>query len=215
MIPRLTGMATVLAAVSLVPAAPADKPTLRIVSPANGAVVRPGQKLMVKLTGAGDYVGVLVGGEVAMGVIDAPLGKPPWTVLVEFSSETEPGKAQLAALGRTVSGEDVASNSIEIDVEPVEIPPVEFSPSALIIPLGGCIAVSDEASAVCQPGLRVWGIHADGTRVSLNRSTRIKFVSQSPSVTTLNRDGTALLGLSRGSTKVVVFGKYTVDVAVR
>src|ERR1017187_872400 len=113
-IARLACIATSLAA--------ADKPFLRIISPVNGAVVRPGQKLLVKVTGAGEYPGIgVLGGELSGG-IDAPMGKAPWVIPVAISLEVELGKTSLTATSSTLSGIEVESNTVEVDVEPVEIP---------------------------------------------------------------------------------------------
>ncbi len=211
---RLTCIAIVLAGVPLVPAQQTGKPFLRIISPANGAVARPAQKLAVKVTGAGNFRGVLVLGEIVTGALDAPMGKPPWLIPVEIPLSANLGKTSIIAIGATASGDDVESNDLEIDVEPAEIPPVTFDPSALFIPLGGCIVLTN-TSHCSGLALSVYGTYADGTQAYLNQSTKITFVSRAPSIAALNRDGTAILGRSPGSTKIVVFGKYAIDVTVR
>jgi len=171
---------------------------------------------MVRVDGMGEYGVVLVSGEAGLLVeILPPMGKPPWVVSGEISLDTALGKTEFTATGTTLSGIEVQSDPIEIDVEPTEIPPVTSNPSALIIPVGSCVKLSYGISAQCIQSLDVHGTYADGTVVSLNRSTRINFASQSSPVAMVNRDGTVLFGISPGSTKIVVFGKYTIDVTVR
>jgi hypothetical protein len=197
--------------VEMLPAVPpVDKPFLRIVSPANGAVVRPGQKLAVKVAGSGEYPGLGILGEEVAGAIMAPMGKPPWIISVALPAQ--PGKISLTATGTTVSGTEVNSDTIEIDVEPAEIPPVDFEPPTLSISRGDCVRLTDEGR--CGLSLRVHGTYPDGTRIYMNNSTRIKFISQIPSIAAVSRDGSTLYGISSGSTKIVVFGKFKVDVTV-
>ncbi len=203
-IARLACIATSLAA--------ADKPFLRIISPVNGVVVRPGQKLLVKVTGAGEYSGIGVLGEEVVGGIQAPMGKPPWIISVMIPSE--PGKTSLTAISTTLSGTEVESNTVEIDVEPVEIPPADFSHQAVrSMSLGGCLTFANESRCSGLP-LMIYGTYPDGTVLSLNRSTRLKPVSQSPSIVAVSKDGSTLFGVARGAAKIVVFGKYTIDIKV-
>ena len=105
---------------------------------------------------------------------------------------------------------------IEIDVEPAEIPPVIFFESTpLVVPRGSCVSLYREGSPSCGRGLFVSGAYPDGTNVDLSRSTRWKAVSHDSSILKVDRDGSYLLGMAPGATKVVFFGKYTLDVIVR
>jgi hypothetical protein len=216
LVARLTCVAVLAGSVRIAPAQPLSKPFLRIISPANGAVVRPRQTMMVKVTGAGEYAGIAVlGSEGSAGGINGkPAGRPPWTIPVRLNAE--PGKEALMVAGALPSGEEVDSDPIEIDVEPAEIPRVVFShPPPLLVPRGVCVSFYREESPSCGMGLFVSGIYPDGTEVNLSRSTRWKIVSQDPSIAQVTRDSSALVGQSPGSTKVVFFGKYTLDVTVR
>jgi hypothetical protein len=101
-------------------------------------------------------------------------------------------------------------------VEPAQIPPVVFSqPGPLLVPRGSCVSLYREGSPSCGSGLFVSGTYPDGTNVDLSRSTRWKVVSPAPSILKVDRDGSYLLGMAPGATKVVFFGKYTLDVIVR
>ena len=169
--------------------------------------------MLVKVTGAGEYPGAGVLGEELAGVIEGPLGKPPWTILVQVSQETELGRTLLTATSFTTSGIEVNSDAIELDVEPVEIPPIDFSPQeARTLSVGGCMEITNQSS--CGMALLITGSYPDGTVVSLSRSTMLKPVSQSPSIVAVSKDGSTLFGVSRGTAKVVVFDKYALDIKV-
>jgi hypothetical protein len=211
---RLLCISGALAAVAAVILhAQANKPFLRIISPANWAVVRPGAKAVVSVTGEGEWRVIAVVGEVGLNALFLPpMGKPPWAMSGEIPLDTELGKTELRASGATVSGTLVDADPIEIDVEPAEIPPVTFSQPALVSPPGLCVRLQD--GAPCSFSLGVLGTYADGTEVGMNRSSLIKFRSLSPSIAAVSQDGGALYGLAPGSTKLIVFDKYSIDVTV-
>jgi hypothetical protein len=212
MMARLAGIAAVFATLGLELAAQSAQPSLRILLPANGTVVRPGQKLMVSVTGQGEYPEILVAGESVAGIKEAPLGKPPWLIPVEIGP-IDPGKTSFLAVSTTVSGTEVASNKVEIDVEPDEIPPIHFLDQILLVPVGGCLSLTYEGQCV---GVWVFivGKYDDGTEANMNNSTRLNPVSQAPSIAAVSPDGSTLIGVSPGTTKLVVFGKYSIDVRV-
>jgi hypothetical protein len=117
------------------------------------------------------------------------------------------------AMGITEEGAEVQSGLINIDVEPVEIPPVKFHPPFVFISFGSwCVGLTNDS--FCPP-LLIYGTYPDGTVVSLNRSTRITLSSQAPSIAQISPDHASLLGVSPGSTKVLFFGKYPIDVTVQ
>jgi hypothetical protein len=211
----ITTIALAMTTGGMLLAAPADK--LRIISPRNGALLRPGQTLDVKVTGEGERPMNLfvIGGDVDIAGVNAgPLGKPPWIVPVGISFAINPGKTEIAVTGTTGSGEEMFA-SVAVDVEPVEIPPVTFLPAAVTIGVGTfCLKLHKEGSEPCFGDLSVIGTYADGTDVILNESTRINFVSQNPSIAAVSGNGAGLVGVSPGVTKLVVFGKYAVDVTV-
>jgi hypothetical protein len=219
---RFINVAGLLFAVAASLAAPPEKPMLRIISPVNGAVVRPGGKLTVKVAGRGEYSSMSVIGEARLGepwffrsLFPPVLGKPlarPWDAVLDFPLKMPPGLYSLKASGTAMSGSEVESDTINIDLEPPKIPPVTFSPPALRIPVGGCVAVREGSPHTCEQTLSVFGTYPDGTRVSLNESTTIHCVSQAPSIA-LSKDG-VLIGVSAGSTKIVVLGKYAIDIRV-
>jgi len=219
----LARFAILLAICGSLHAAPPREPTIRIISPVNGAVVRPGRKLAVKITGRGALPGVLLTTFSAEGPMSddvfQPLGKAPWIVPLDIPLTTEPGPYSLAAVSVTViqgsapEGEG-ESNEVQIDVEPAQFPPLTFSETAFVLPPDTCITLFREDSPPCAFHLFITGTYPDGTEVSLNRSTRLNFVSQDPSIVKVWKSGAALVGLSPGSTRIDVLGKYTLDVTV-
>jgi hypothetical protein len=219
---RFIHFAGLLFAVAASLAAPPEKPMLRIISPVNGAVVRPGGKLTVKVAGRGEYSSMSVIGEARLGepwffrsLVPPVLGEPlarPWEAVLDFPLKMHPGLYSLKASGTAISGGEVESEKINIDLEPPEIPPVTFSQPALRIPVGGCVTVREGSPHTCEQTLSVFGTYPDGTRVSLNESAKIHCVSQAPTIV-LSKDG-VLVGVSAGTTRIIVLGKYTVDVTV-
>jgi hypothetical protein len=198
-----------------------QKRTLRIVSPVRGAVVRPGHQIAVKIVGRGEFSSILVsagpsrGGASPIGLngITAPMGKQPWVVMLDIPLEADPQKYDLLAVGDMPTEAEVLSDPIEIDVEPAEIPPVSFSLPSIVMLFGNwCVGLTDDSP--CAPHLQVWGTYPDGTIVNLNRSTKINFVSKDTSIARISLDGSSLVGGAPGSTTLVVFGKYTIDVVV-
>jgi len=206
-------------------AAPPEKPTLRIVSPKNGAIVRPGSRLAVRMAGTGAISAIFVmgtgeddgrAGGIGSGSIEAP-GKPPWVIWVSIPEETDPGLYALGAIGHYESeteGDPNIVDEVQVDVEPAEIPPVTLSQPSLRILVGSCMSFRDESPRGClYDFFNLSGTYPDGTRVTLNNSTRLRLVSQAPSIVKVTEDD-ELVGLSPGSMKVVAFGKYTIDVTV-
>ena len=206
----------------LLGAAIAHAQSLRIISPARGTVVSPGEKVVVRVTGSGSYTGLVVAGaDVGFaGIIENPVGKPPWALPGEIRTADQAGKTSLVAEGVTTSGIEIKSNPVEIDVEPAGRPQakISISPSSAIPLVSRCITLQDGTSADCVADLDVAATNPDGSTILLNRSTGIKFLSLSPSVLRLSPDGTHFLLGSPGSTKIVVSGKYfataSVDVTV-
>jgi hypothetical protein len=193
---------------------------LRIISPANGTEITPDQELAVEITGEGEFLNISVapspvgGGDYSIlpAGISAPSGRPPWVVPLDVPLKTDPQRYTIIAVGLTAAGTQVASAPVEIDVEPTEIPAVSFFNGPFItLSVKGCLALNNESG--CPPFL-VFGTYPDGTEVNLNWSTRIQFVSQSPAIARISEDGSSLIGVSPGKTKLTVFGKYAVDVTV-
>lgn len=183
--------------------------SLRIVSPSSNVVVRPGRRLAVTVFAEGTFetVGVSAGGPLSEGFLGVDVIEPKpghsrvYTFSIQIPKNADPGLYYLTAAATTASGAMFDSDPVSIDVEPADVPPVTLEPSAITIQVG-----SSQMLSACSR-------YADGTEVNLNGSSRINFVSQAPDIAGVDRDG-KVVGRSAGSTKIVVFGKYTVNVTV-
>ncbi len=202
-------------------AAQTEDHALRIISPTKDMLVRPGRKVPVKITGSIELMALGVwgsslhgeGSDLNVSSISAPLGKSPWTVMFDVPLEVDPQQYSIWAMGISTEGVGVRSTEITIDVEPADIPPVTFHPPFVLMPYGGwCVSLTNKSS--CGPPLEIYGKYPDGTEVNLNWSTRITYAPQDPSIARVSRDKSSLFGVSPGKTKVVVFGKYVIDVTV-
>jgi len=218
---RLLGPGTaVLVTIGTLLAAPPKKATLRILSPRKGAVVRPGRKLNMTIAREGDIPAILIGvtggpseeDDIAATFETKPFPGSVYHIPINIPLETSPGLYSVGVDGNTVTGEEVASEDVEIDVEPAEIPPVRLDPPAWRVSVGMCVAIRKGSDCVVR--LYVRGTYADGTEVLLNNSTRLTLTSDAPDIVDWNSDRTGLVGRSPGVAHVTVFGKYMLEVTV-
>ncbi len=179
--------------------------TLRITSPADGTVVKPGETLAVTVaaTGAAFRIVVLVGYD-PIGTME-PLMAPPYKFSVPIPSTISPRRYSLTAIGSIRPDENVTSDPISIDVERPD-PPVSITvePSFLRLEVGG------------RGYLRLIATYADTSEADIGQSTLTKCTSDSPDVATSTDDG-RVLAIGPGSAKITVEngGKTTmVPVAV-
>lgn len=191
--------------------------SLRIISPESRGVVKPGQQLVVRVAGNGKYSMLVVVGSDAVGAAELapPIGKPPWEITVDVSLDSPLGMQSITVLGYRERGAEPEESTIDVDVEPVVIPRLEFDPPNLEIIQGGCFDLANgKGSGGCGRTLFVSGVYPDGTTVDVTQSTRLKIISRNPSIVKVL--GCCLLaGVSPGSTKLVFFDKYPIDVTVR
>lgn len=119
-----TRLATIVTAVlAIAPICAAQSPKLlQITSPANGAIVRPGETVKVAVTSPANvrFDMVALGSPIAEGVSDVATSVP-----AELSLHVPPdiacGKDLVSVIGRTISGESI-SEHIEVDVERPDLP---------------------------------------------------------------------------------------------
>ncbi len=67
-----------------VPLAAQESGRLQILSPSRGAVVKPGQTVMVQVRGPGEYKALAALGEIGGGLVNSPVGSPPWMVPIQI-----------------------------------------------------------------------------------------------------------------------------------
>ena len=114
-----------------------------------------------------------------------------------------PGPHRLVAMGVTGPGQGVFTDRITIDVERTDYPlALRIEPSVL-----GRMRVGDKVP------LRVIGTFLDGP-LDLTRSSQTTYVSQSPNIATVDKQGW-VTAVSPGTTKIVVDKNFEISVTVQ
>jgi Bacterial Ig-like domain (group 2) len=186
---QIAGVVVLIAGVIVVPSG-AQQSRVRILSPSAGTVARPGETITVavaadasveKLALIGQHplgVGqVLAGG--APGIMARGQGESrPIQFQVRIPADTQPGTYRVTAMGR-VSGGEVESEAVTIDVEKSEEPVRIWAEPALI----------QFARAGEEIPLRVLGAFASGSNEELTKSSKTAFSSADPRVATVSAAG--------------------------
>ncbi len=179
------------------------QPTISITSPANRTVFRPGETVIVTVTATPSeaFQEVRVIQDLPLGFSE-PRTTPPYQFTITIPNKIRPGLYTLTAEG-VVSPTQELTSSVEIDVERSDSP----------------ISTAVEPSLLTnyQPGdrapLHVTGTYADGSTEDLTVSTTTTYVSQSPSIASVNAEG-VVEAISPGSTTIVINGSLSVPVTV-
>ena len=164
---------------------------LQITSPTNGAIVNPGQTMMVDVSVAGI---VLAATRItAQDPIKSAqvLIAPPYQFSITIPTKIRPGPYTLVAEGSSVSSAVPSSDPILIDVERTDSPQSIATGSLLELTIG-------EHSPV-----RVDGIYSDGSVVDLSRSTQTTYDTDPAGIASVTREG-LVTGLAGGSTTIVI-----------
>jgi hypothetical protein len=184
----------------------AAQPTLRITSPKDGAVVHPGQSLIVTVDGspAGAFQQVIIAARDPIGG-SRPLMAPPYQFTIQIPSRISPGRYALTADGMTAPGQGATSDPISIVVERADTPlSLRVEPSLLRMSAG-------------QKGyLRVVGVFGDGTTSDLTKSSRTVYISDKVGVATVQAQG-IVTAVASGSAKIIITNgnaKFDVPVTV-
>ncbi len=169
--------------------------TLRIISPVDGEVVRPGQTITVEVVAAGEApTGVFI-------ISPNPIGfrglaeAPPYNITMEIPKEIKPRKYNLTAAGYSALRHEVKEDAVTIDVERADSP---ISLRAEDIPY---LLVSVGKTTYCS----IVGTFSDGTKADLDDSTLTTFKSDNVAVATVGPYPYGVVtGVSPGSTKIIV-----------
>lgn len=157
------------------------QPSLRIVSPADGAVVKSGQKVTVLVAAKPER------GFQQMAIIGVdPIGisvrtGPPWRFSVEIPLHIVPREYGLTADGIVMPGHRVSSKMITIQIERPDFPLklVTEHKSVVLHARGAQEMIGDVA-----------GVFADSpVPVDLSESTVVQYSSNNPNVAAVNRHG--------------------------
>jgi hypothetical protein len=185
------------------------QPTLRITSPADDAVVHPGDSLKVKVdvSPPGAFTDLLLIAGDPIGMIPEA-GGPPYEFVVPIPQNMAPGYYSLGVMGKPRPGLGVGANQIfskpitlvvERADEPVRL---EVFPPTISVQPGGKWFLS------------VTGVFADGQKVDLKLSTKTIYTSDTPKIVTIDPRG-VVKALAPGSAKITVSnGKARVEILV-
>src|SRR5271163_1493134 len=89
------------------------QPTLKITSPADSAVVRPGETLKVNVKASDEPAkAVFILGGAPIGVSTMMLDAPPYSFTIEVPRKINPGLYNLTASGSSLSGAEAKSDTI-------------------------------------------------------------------------------------------------------
>lgn len=173
---------------------------VQITSPAPGAVLSPGQTVVVGVSVSGGpftSVGIVAPGYMNDSLV---LQSPPYEFSFTVPSQVTPGPTVIGAMGFTASG--FAIGQISVDIERPDSPQsITIDHSQIELPIGAQLPVS------------VTGYFADGSIVDLSQSAQTTYRSQNPGVATVSADG-VVIGVAAGSTQVIVDGNISVGVTV-
>ncbi len=152
-------------------------PPLRIVAPANDTVVMAGTSLTVAVDARATSFpfGVAVVGDAPLGTSDVqPVSRKKLTFSLPISRDIAPGTYRLWAVTADAAGVPAESREVRLFVERSDAPyaMAAFPPSVLLH------AAGETASWA------VIGTFADGSRLDVTKSRRLKVTSENPAVAT-------------------------------
>jgi Chitobiase/beta-hexosaminidase C-terminal domain/Bacterial Ig-like domain (group 3) len=199
---RRSSKAILAATVTLGLAGLQAQSSLQITSPADGTVFNPGQTIAVTVgpTGAG-FSYLAVDGQYPLEFgIPVPGATNQFSVLIPTT--TPPGYYTFAAAGLTTQGQTVFSPQIKIAVQRTDAP-IRLSVEPSIFELN----VGEKGN------MHVWGAYGDGSNFFLSYAPNTTYLSNKPSIATVDSQG-IITAVSPGSTTIVVNGSAIVSVQV-
>ena len=177
----------VTAALAVAPICAAQSPKLlQITSPANGAIVSPGDTVKVTVASPANvrFEMVAWGSPIVNGISGVATSMP-----AEFSFQVPPdfacGKERVSVMGRTISGQSI-SEQIEVDVERPDTP-IQLS---LLNESGDARNWDLELLARGEPWhLNVMATFSDGRILEVTESSRVTYRSSNTRVALVDRHG--------------------------
>jgi centrosomal CEP192-like protein len=171
---------------------------LKIVSPADGTVVSPGETISVTVTSTSgaslSNVGLL--GENPLGIY-GPASSFPARFSVTIPRDISSRRYTLTAVANNAAGELVESDAIEIDVERPEMP-VSLSE----VNSGESVSMVADTQGETHRFLML-AHFADGSVVDVSGSPRLSFQSMDTSIVSVDETGTAM-ALAAGHAEIIV-----------
>jgi hypothetical protein len=196
----------------------AQQSLLRIVSPASGLVVRPGQTVTITVSADFAVQKLVLMGQHPLGMARLAFGGTsgivaqgqgeghPLEFLLTIPNAIQPGTYRVTAVGRA-SGSAVESKGLALDVERPDEPTRIWAEPSIIqfTHLGDQIP------------LRVLGAFADGSKADLTRSSNTMFASADPRVASITAGG-MVTAVEEGRASILVrtpSADYSVPVRVQ
>jgi hypothetical protein len=184
----------VLVTFAVLGAAPSRLPAqavLQITSPTNGAIVNPGQTMVVDVSVSGTVLATArITAQDPIKSVQVLIA-PPYQFSITIPSKIRPGPYTLVAEGTSVSSAVPSSDPVSIDVERMDTPLSIAAGPALQLAIG-------EHSNV-----RVDGTYSDGSVVDLSRSTQTTYDTDPAGIVSVTKEG-LVTGLAGGSTSIVI-----------
>jgi len=200
----LAGRGSPLAALALASVAfISTAQTLRIMSPANGTLVNPGQRLTIEVTATGGpFAHILLAGDLPTGGIQ-DLTSPPYRFAFEIPKDVTPRRYAVWAWGFLDSGAEVHSNLVNIDVEPADAPVhLNVDPTPLYKHVGDIGYLITTAT------------YRDGRFLDVMESTLVSYSSDNAAVARVDNVG-RVYAVGAGSANIKVsYGRLHVIVPV-
>ena len=196
----------------------AQESMLRILSPASGVVVRPGQTVTITVSADAAVEKLVLTGQHPLGMAQLASGGAAGRVAqgqgqghpLQFSltipTAIQPGIYRVIAVGRTADG-TVESNALALDVERPDQPSRVWAEPSII----------QFAHLGDQIPLRVLAAFADGSQAELTRSHNTAFTSADPRVASITPGG-MVTAVKEGTTSILVrtpSADYSIPVRVQ
>jgi hypothetical protein len=177
------------------------EPTLRIISPADGTVVQPGETVTFKVEASGNFTTVIVGAETPIKWSEVRTS-PPYEFMIQIPTRISLRGYDFTAGGAATSGQMIYSKPITLNIERKERPV-----STRVQPRTLRLAVGETGY------LFVIGTYPDGSTSTITESTSTEYVSKSPDIATVKRDG-RVTAVAPGTTQIVINADCIVQVTV-
>jgi hypothetical protein len=153
---------------------------LQITSPADGAIVRPGQTVTVVVTpnSGASFTRIFVDGHFPIGASPA-VSAPPYQLSLPIPQEIAAGSYPITAFGVRPGQNAGRSNSIKLDVEPsLPVTAIRLDSKAITFKhVGDKIPVS------------VWGTFSDGSTMDITYSSGITYTMVNSTIATVDKRG--------------------------
>jgi len=206
-----------IAGLTAVPSS-AQQSLLRILSPASGFMVRPGQAVTITVSADSAVQKLVLMGQHPLGMarlaFDGAAGRVaqgqgdgnPLQFLLTIPTAIQPGTYRVTAVGRT-SGGSVESEALALDVERPDQPTRIWAEPSII----------QFTHAGDQIPMRVLGAFADGSQAELTRSSKTTFASADARVASVTPRG-IVTAVDEGRTSILVrtpSADYSIPVRVQ